>query len=47
VDSKYGTAWGRWCSNEVHGSYRVGLWKNITIDSGDFSSPQDSFSELV
>jgi hypothetical protein len=29
VDSKYGSAWGGWCSNEVHGSYGVGLWKNI------------------
>jgi hypothetical protein len=29
VDVKYGSAWGGWCSNEVHGSYRVGLWKDI------------------
>jgi len=21
VDSKYGSSWGGWCSNEVHGSY--------------------------
>jgi len=24
VDSKYDSLWGEWCSNEVHGSYRVG-----------------------
>jgi hypothetical protein len=29
MDSKYGYSWGGWCSNEVLGLYRVGLWKNI------------------
>jgi hypothetical protein len=27
VNSKYGSAWGEWGSNEVHGTYGVGLWK--------------------
>jgi hypothetical protein len=38
VDSKYGSAWGGWCSNEVHGSYGVGLWKNIRRGWGELSS---------
>jgi hypothetical protein len=29
VDSKYGSSWGEWFSNEVHGSFGVGLRKNI------------------
>jgi hypothetical protein len=29
VDLKYGSLWGGWCSNDVHGSYEVGIWKNI------------------
>jgi hypothetical protein len=38
VDSKYGSSWGVWCSNEAHGSYGVGLWKNIKRSWGVFSS---------
>jgi hypothetical protein len=30
VDSKYGSAWSGWCSNEVLRLYGVGPWKNIT-----------------
>jgi hypothetical protein len=25
IDAKCGSSWGEWCSNEVHGSYGVGL----------------------
>lgn len=38
VDSKYGSAWGEWCSNEVHGLYGVGIWKNIRRGWGELSS---------
>jgi hypothetical protein len=38
VDSKYGSSWGGWCSNEVHGSYGVSLWKNIRRGWREFSS---------
>jgi hypothetical protein len=38
VDSKYGNLWGGWGSNEVHGSYGVGLWKNIRRGWVEFSS---------
>jgi hypothetical protein len=31
VNSKYGSAWGGWCSNEAHGLHGMGLWKNIYI----------------
>jgi hypothetical protein len=36
VDSKYGSMWGGWFSNEVHGSYVVELWKNIRRGWGSF-----------
>jgi hypothetical protein len=36
VYSKYCSAWGEWCSNEVHGLYRVGLWRNIRRGWGAF-----------
>jgi hypothetical protein len=36
MDSKYGSAWDGWCSNEVHGSYRVRIWKNIRRGWGNF-----------
>jgi hypothetical protein len=29
VDSKFGSLWGGWCSLEIVGVFRVGLWKNI------------------
>jgi hypothetical protein len=29
VDSKFGSLWGGWCSLELVGVFRVGLWKNI------------------
>lgn len=29
INVKYGGKWGGWCSNEVNGPYRVGLWKHI------------------
>jgi hypothetical protein len=29
VDSKYGNAWGGWCSSVVHGLPGMGLRKNI------------------
>jgi hypothetical protein len=38
VDSKYGSAWGGWCSNEVHGSHGVRLLKNIRRGWGELSS---------
>jgi hypothetical protein len=38
MDSKYGNLWGGWYSNEVHGSYEVGLWKNIMKGLGEFAS---------
>jgi hypothetical protein len=38
VDSKYGSALGRWCSREPIGPYRVGLWKNIMRGWGKFCS---------
>jgi hypothetical protein len=37
VDYKCGSSWRGWGSNEVHGSYGVGLWKNIKRRWGDFS----------
>jgi len=27
VEFKYESSWGGWCSNEVHGTYRVGIMK--------------------
>jgi len=36
VYSKYCSAWGEWCSNEVHGLYGVRLWKNIKRVGGSF-----------
>jgi hypothetical protein len=36
VDSKYDSAWGGLCSNEVHASYGVGLWRNIRRGWGIF-----------
>jgi hypothetical protein len=41
VDSKYSSAWGGWCFNEVHGSYGVELWKNIRRFWGSFLAPLD------
>jgi hypothetical protein len=38
VDSKYGSTWGEWCSNEVHGLYGVGIWKNIKRGWEELSS---------
>ncbi|KAG6729257.1 hypothetical protein I3842_01G018300 [Carya illinoinensis] len=29
IESKYGSLWGGWCTNEVRGAYGVGLWKYI------------------
>jgi hypothetical protein len=29
VDSKYGNAWGGWCSREPIRVYKVSFWKNI------------------
>jgi hypothetical protein len=29
VDSKYGNLCGGWCSNEIHRSYEIRLWKKI------------------
>jgi hypothetical protein len=36
VCPKYGSSWGDWCSNEVHGSYGVGLWKILGGSEGVF-----------
>jgi hypothetical protein len=36
VDYKYGSSWGGWCSSELVGAYRVGLWKNIRRGLGEF-----------
>jgi hypothetical protein len=38
VDSKFGSLWGRWCSNEPSGAFGVGLWKNIKRSWGKFLS---------
>jgi hypothetical protein len=38
VDTKYGNLWGGWCSSEVYGPYRVGLWKNNMRGCKEFSS---------
>jgi hypothetical protein len=38
VDSKFGSLWDGWCSNESLGSYGVALWKIIKKDWGKFSS---------
>jgi hypothetical protein len=37
-DSKFGSSWGGWSSNDPLGSYEVGLWKNIIRGWGKFSS---------
>jgi len=37
VDYKCGSSWRGWGSNEVHGSYGVGRWKNIKRRWGEFS----------
>jgi hypothetical protein len=34
----YGNLWGRWCFNEVHGSYGVSLWKCIRRGWREFFS---------
>ncbi|XP_041019121.1 uncharacterized protein LOC121261047 [Juglans microcarpa x Juglans regia] len=36
IDSQFGEAWRGWCSNEVQGTYGVGLWKNIMSLWGTF-----------
>jgi hypothetical protein len=36
VDTKYGSSWGGWCSNEVHGSYGMELQKNIMREWCEF-----------
>jgi hypothetical protein len=38
VDSKFGSSWGGWCSNETLEVYEVGLWKNIRRVWGKFSN---------
>jgi hypothetical protein len=38
VDAKFGGLWGGWCSNELVGSYGVGVWKNIRRVCGIYSS---------
>jgi hypothetical protein len=38
VDSKFGSSWGGWCSNEPLGAFGVGLWKNIRRGWEKFSS---------
>ncbi len=38
MDFKYGSSWVGWCSNDVHGSYVVGLWKNVRRGLGEFFS---------
>jgi len=38
VNSKYGSSVGGWCSNEIHGLFGVGLWKNIRRVWGKFAS---------
>jgi hypothetical protein len=37
VEAKCQSLWGGWYSNSVHGSYRVGVWKNIRRGWSDFS----------
>jgi hypothetical protein len=34
VDSKFGSSWDGWCSNESLGTYEVGLWKSIRRAGG-------------
>lgn len=36
MDSKYGSLWGKCCSNDVNGSYEVSLWINIKRVGGNF-----------
>jgi hypothetical protein len=36
METKYGSMRGGWCSNEVVGPFRVGLWKNIRRGWGIF-----------
>jgi len=38
VDSKFGSSWGEWCSNEPLRSYGKRFWKNIRRGWGMFSS---------
>ena len=38
VDSKYGSSWGGWCSNEPLGTFGVGLSKNIRRGWEKFAS---------
>jgi hypothetical protein len=38
VDAKFGGSWVGLCPNEPHGTYGVGLWKNIRRGWGKFSS---------
>jgi hypothetical protein len=35
VDSKFGSLWSGWCSNEPLGSYGVRLWKKYQEGLGD------------
>jgi hypothetical protein len=36
VKANYESLWGEWCSNPMHGSYEVGVWKNIRRGWGIF-----------
>ncbi|KAG7965378.1 hypothetical protein I3843_09G220400 [Carya illinoinensis] len=36
LDVKYGSIWGGWCTKEVRGAYRVGVWKFIRNGWNDF-----------
>lgn len=38
VDSKYGSAWGWWCSNDDHGAHGLWLWKKYHEGLGGVSS---------
>jgi len=37
IDSKFGSMWGGWCSQELVGAFGVGLWKNIRKGWATFS----------
>ena len=36
MESKYGSMWGGWCTEEGHGSHGVSVWKSIRKDWGCF-----------
>lgn len=47
VDTKYGSSWDGWCSNEIYGSYGMGLKKNIRREWGSFLGIPGSRLEMI